>query len=313
MQKMEISKELESTSLVVKRADLAKYFNDPSRPLKVLGGVVEPGPFTAIVSEDEGISIDKWQWIAAVGHSPLAAFDVITGDSDHILIYIEPDSLFVLEHDQRMINGVPCALQTGSETGDYWADTTTGEFVAFVVPEGFRVDSLESFNWVMRKMLTVESQIMAVEQSADVIAAKAIVANATAMRERLYKRYASLENFFGPDLGEFARQQMEGKKERTFYSPYGSVGLRKKAGGVKVADPDRAIEVIETLFPEGIEAVATKKSFLISKVPEKLKTYIQEILFGGDSKKAGDAAVMSAFAYEPPSETVTIKTGVVGK
>ena len=247
----------DTTDLHVHEIDLAKYFDDPSQPIRLTSSLDSipaiPGVVQAIIyrhgPDGNTAEYPDLKWIS---------FRATSTDwtLDEGRFMVEPDSLFVLECGQRMINSRPCELQTGGASGDYWADVTTGEFVAYVIPEGFRVDSLDAFNWVMRKMLAVESDIMAVEQSADVIAAKAIVKNAAAMRDRLYKRYASLENFFGPDLGEFARQQLEGKKERTFYSPFGSVGLRKKAGGLKILDKDVALSVAKMEYPDAVDARA---------------------------------------------------------
>ena len=294
-----------TTEIHVHQNDLSAYIAGPDQGLQVTGPCPEPGPFSAILYSGH-CSHDgpdyTGQWIAAICSGYLRKSKIET------ILAIQPDSLFVLEHDHRMINGCPCALQKGGEDGDYWADTRYGDFVAFVVPEGFQVRTLDDFNWVMRRMLAVESQIMAVEQSADVIAAKAIVKNAAAMRDRLYKRYASLENFFGPDLGEFARQQLEGKKERTFYSPFGSVGLRKKAGGLKILDKDVALSVAKMEYPD---AVKVTEEFQISKLTAAQK---QEAIDGLSGSLWAESDLMrKAFAVEPPSETVTIKTGVVGK
>ena len=218
----------------------------------------------------------------------------------------------VLESGQALIEGKVCTLvQAENPAENYYADVDTGEFVAYAVKPEFQVKTAEDFNWVMGLMLRKESEIAAVETSAEVRAAKAVLANSEQMRKKLYPALNWLELRFKNELAEFAKTQFKGK-ERTYTGLMGSVSLRAKKGGVKVADAEKALLWAKAFFPDAVK-VETKESFLISVVPDGVKQEI-EMAFDPDAQceEMADsmAAAREAFVIELPSDTITIKTGV---
>jgi len=207
----------------------------------------------------------------------------------------------VLEAGHFIINDTVCVLIEGS-----YYTLEDGEFAGFAVPETFSVKDQESCDWVLRKFLDIESQINAVELSAEVLAAKAILANAESMRKGMYTKYRWLEMRFQNELVEYAKKQLEGKKERTFKTVLGSIALRTKKGGLRVLDKAKALEVAK--LAKWTDAIKTTEEFQISGLAAEEKESIQKGLLSAAWPE--DDEMYKAFVVEPDSETVAIKTGV---
>jgi len=173
----------------------------------------------------------------------------------------------------------------------YLVDPTTGEVLGLAEmpkPE-FAVTDEESFNWVMKKILNAEADIQAVKTNSEVIAARAIVANADAIEKQARKKLEWLHTRFTAEIGEYAKQFVTDKC-KTFKSVLGSVSFRKVPSKYVVKEYADPIAIAETVCPA---AVKVEKKFLISQAtPEFLKEF------------------PAVFELVPESETVTIKTGV---
>lgn len=249
----------------------------------------------------------------------------------------------VLEDGQALIEGKVCVLIHTDGADNYYADAETGEFVAYAVTKEFRVETVDDFNWVMGLMLNKEAEIAAVEQSPEVLAAKAVLANADKLRKAQYSKLNWLELRFREELGLFAKEQLKGKREKTFTSLMGSVSWRQAGGNIGATDK-KAEKAIAWSKDHCVSAVKVEHSFLVSGIPDAKKKLIEKILtsklffneidtddmndeeeiafielmdevskeFNVDESNLEDfiTAVKDAFVFEPIRDNVTIKTGV---
>jgi len=91
---------------------------------------------------------------------------------------------------------------------------------------------------VLGKMLALDTEISAIDSSAIVQQARAILANAEKMKADLARRRAALEWRFGPELAHFARANLG--KTKTWRGYYGSVSFRTVPARLTVSDPEKA-------------------------------------------------------------------------
>ncbi len=177
-------------------------------------------------------------------------------------------------------------------------DIETGEILG-LVQEQFAVDDRASADWVLGKMLAEEAAMAAVDLTEAVIHARAILANAEALKKEKQRRLDYLHYRFDGELGEFARVQMNGSPSRTFKTINGSISLRSVKGGLRVKDEASALD---TANRHGwSNAVKVTEKFLISQLTPQQKQLARSI-----------AGHTTAFEIVPDRETVTIKTGVTG-
>jgi hypothetical protein len=174
-------------------------------------------------------------------------------------------------------------------------DIETGEVLGLAEKPEFTVKDEDSANWVLGKMLALESDIVAIETSARVIEAKAILANAAAMKKDASKRLEWLHARFTAEIGEWARPQLEGKKTKTLKTLLGAISFRVKKGGLRVADKDKALDWAKSNTPNAIKVTEEFQISLLSDIGRALAE--------ADSGNG-------AFEVIPDAESVTIKTGV---
>lgn len=206
----------------------------------------------------------------------------------------------------------------------YEVDPETGEVLAVHPPEpDFVIDSRERADWVLGKMLALDTEIAAIEGSALVQQARAVLANAERMKAGLARERAAWEWRFGPELAQFARANLG--KTKTWRGYYGSVSFRAQAAKLTVADADKAAwwalgacpdaarvtfdlggiadpdtrQVLADLATEQKDAV--KATFLVSLVPGELRDQLM-----------ASSLDLTQWGLErvPEGETVTIKTAV---
>lgn len=176
----------------------------------------------------------------------------------------------------------------------YDVDPGTGEVLSVQAAlPGFVVDSAERADWVLAKMLHADSEIAAINGSATVAQAKAILANAEAMTRRLANHRAALEWRFGPELAKFAKANLG--NTRTWRGLYGSVSFRATAARLKVTDQDSAGRWALAECPE-----AVKIDCMVSLIPPSLRS----------SVLAGDVPAPPGMEVVAEGETVVYKTGV---
>ncbi len=175
-----------------------------------------------------------------------------------------------------------------------WVNIDTGEIVDIQTPAGpdqpFIPQTETEVEWVLGKMATAEALLVSIQTRPEVLQAKAVLANAAKMEKEAARKLDWLHARFDPDLGEFARKQLEGKKGKTWKSVLGSIALRLQKGKVKVENPELALEWAKAFDPE---AIKTTEEFQISRATNLVE----------DDLPIG-------FIKTPDEEKVTVKTGV---
>jgi hypothetical protein len=177
-----------------------------------------------------------------------------------------------------------------------WVNLDTGEIIDIETPAGpdqpFIPQTEQEVEWVLGKMATAEALLLSIRTRPEVLQAKAVLANAAKMEKEAARKLDWLHARFDPDLGEFARKQLEGKKTKTWKSVLGSIALRIQKGRVKVENPELALEWAKAYDPD---AIKTTEEFQISRA-----TKLEE-----DNLPVG-------FIKTADEEKVTVKTGVAG-
>lgn len=169
----------------------------------------------------------------------------------------------------------------------YDIDPETGEVVAVHPPEPeFVVDTADKADWVMGKMLALDSEAAAIDSSAIVAQARAILANAESMKKDLTRRRDALEWRFGPELAQFAKANLG--KTKTWKGLYGSVSFRVTPSRLTIENESQAVEWARSYCPEALKVT---EKVLVSLVPDQ------------------DVAPIG-FAIVPAGESVKISTGV---
>lgn len=198
-----------------------------------------------------------------------------------------------LESNTIVIDGFTCDAETGEILGH--AD----------IKEQFIPRTPEEVEWVLSKIGKAESALAAVDGHPDVIWAKAILANAEAQRREQAKKLDWLHKRFEADLHQFAAKVLEGQKSRTYKTPVGSIALRTVKGGLRVADPAKALEVAKYLYPE---AVKVTEEFRITLLTEEHRASVEAFVRSPDTDPSDEVNI--AFRLDPDVEKATIKTGV---
>lgn len=99
------------------------------------------------------------------------------------------------------MNTIEQEQQTVTIDGSVYSQET-GEFLRFVDKQQFKIDTEEAANWVLCKMQTAAALVQSIENSTEVLAAKAILANADAMKKDAQRRYDGLDARFGAELAQ---------------------------------------------------------------------------------------------------------------
>lgn len=189
---------------------------------------------------------------------------------------------------------IPVPVIEFDESLGMWVNLDTGEIIDIETPAGpdqpFIPQTETEVEWVLGKMATAEALLVSIRTRPEVLQAKAILENAARMEKEAARKLDWLHARFDPDLGQFARKQLEGKKTKTWKSVLGSIALRIQKGKVKVENPELALEWAKAFDPE---AIKTTEEFQISRA-----TKLEE-----DNLPVG-------FIKTADEEKVTVKTGV---
>jgi len=173
----------------------------------------------------------------------------------------------------------------------YWMDRATGEIIEAEAPNPeFRIDCKEHMDWYLEKRLNAVAEVNAIEMSSAVLAAKAVLDNATRMATRAQKRVDALDRRFSAEATEFARQNLP-TKGKTYYSPFGEVAFRAVPSKLTVADEAKAILWAQK---NGFQD-CVKSTFQVSKVPKW---------------KVSDLGPQEGFEIVWARESVSIKTDI---
>jgi hypothetical protein len=111
------------------------------------------------------------------------------------------------------------------EVDGYLYDTETGELLGPALKQGFVVDSNEAADWVLGKMVEKQARLAALQKAV----------------ERETKQLESLHKRFDEELEHFAKQKLEGLKERSLHLSFGALSFRASKGTNKITDMDAAV------------------------------------------------------------------------
>jgi hypothetical protein len=174
--------------------------------------------------------------------------------------------------------------------GDYLIDADTGEIVDMVLPQQeapFMVHDQQSAEWVLQRIFEAEAEVAAIRKRREVL-----LSNLAAMEAEHQRRVDWLRRRFSGELEAHAEVELEGKKQRSIRTPFGTLAFRRKPSRVVVTDEDKAVEFCEAVGYENV--VKVTKKVLVSMLP--------------DSFAAADAP---GFDVEPESDGFSIKTGLL--
>jgi hypothetical protein len=163
-----------------------------------------------------------------------------------------------------------------------------GVVLGEVVTEG-AIASQEALEVVLERMADVESQLVALKTKHE-----AIIENCRKLEVKKASYLAYLRGVYSNPIEAYAKSRLEGQKTKTLTTPYGQVSFRTVKGGLKVVDPNLALdyaqlngftnaikvsesfqiskldpaqrELIESKLPEGFEMVADRESMSIKVV-----------------------------------------------
>jgi hypothetical protein len=175
-------------------------------------------------------------------------------------------------------------------------DPETGEIFGMVDHAGklieetdekprFVVDTLDKAEWVLEKMMSAESDIVALKAKL-----AAITDNITSQVKTQEAKLGYLHGRFGADLKQLASEQLEGKKQRSIKTAYGTLAFRTTQGSIKVTDMVAAVDWCKSFCPDALKVTESVLVTPLNGSENDLPTY--------------------AFEVTAPGETFSIKTGV---
>ena len=157
------------------------------------------------------------------------------------------------------MTSIPENKQNEISKDGFIVDTETGEVLGHAqAHERFVVDSSNAAEWVLERIQAADADVAACDARL-----KAISENIAAMRKEHEKRKDWLLMRFAAELEAFAAAELDGKKTRTFKTPFGSLSFRTAPGSVKVLDMEEAVKWAKMYEPEAVKVTET---VLVSKV-----------------------------------------------
>lgn len=173
-------------------------------------------------------------------------------------------------------------------------DLESGEIIGQECPE-FRVTDEASAEWVLEKIMNAEA-----DAARDRLKLKAVAERLEASIKASEKRAEWFRARYGNELEEFAKERLEGAKTRTLKLTWGSISFRTVKGGLRVANPEAALEWAKQFAPE---AVKVTEAFQITKLGDDWRNTLTTATVPEELEKRG-------FAIVDDTESVSIKTGV---
>jgi len=166
-------------------------------------------------------------------------------------------------------------------------DEETGEVLGPVVAAG-TITSETALETVLEKISDAEAWLGALKQKHE-----AMKAQMEKIEKRKSKYLEYLLEVYQSPIKEYTKTRLEGQKTKTLNTVYGSISFRATKGGVKVTDPEQALQFIEGAGWS--HAIKTTSKVLVSELTETEKTMIEQMNATG-------------FEIVQPGENMTIKT-----
>ena len=135
----------------------------------------------------------------------------------------------------------------------------------------FHIDSEESANWYLRRLATIEGEKARVTAQAALIV-KQLAADAEGLRY-----------IYEPELQEFVRQELakKGNRRKSLAFLQGTACFRTVPAGVKITDPDAALEFARRNMPAAVNMIETLDGEAYRKFAEKMRAGGAETLPDG--------------------------------
>jgi len=166
-------------------------------------------------------------------------------------------------------------------------DLDTGEILGPVVEAG-AIANQEALELVLEQIQTQASQV-----SAEQIRLRAIQDQVQKALKRKSGYLEYLKHVYTSPIEQYAKARLEGCKQKSIITPYGTVSFRTSKGGLKVADEKLALTSVALAGFDN--AIKRTEKLLISELTDEQK----QALIGADG-----------FTVADPSEVMSIKTGV---
>ncbi len=130
-----------------------------------------------------------------------------------------------------------------------------------IAPERFAVTDESKANWVLKQMAEAQARIDATQA---MIAEEIAAINKRG--EEILKPYQGRVEFFqtafGTQLADWAKQQLDGRKEKSIKLLHGTIGFRKSADKLIIDDESKAIEwALENGYPGAVKYNIGKTEF----------------------------------------------------
>jgi hypothetical protein len=161
-----------------------------------------------------------------------------------------------------------------------------GVVLGEVVTEG-AIASQEALEVVLERMADVESQLVALKTKHE-----AIIENCRKLEVKKASYLAYLRGVYSNPIEAYVKSRLEGQKSRTLTTPYGQVSFRTVKGGLRVADPNLALDYAQ--LNDFHNAIKVSVSFQISKLTDEQRDAIATTLPEG-------------FEMVPDRESMSIK------
>lgn len=187
-------------------------------------------------------------------------------------------------------------------------DADTGEEIRPHVPDGFQITDEASFEWAMEKILDADVNVTRAKLKQTNVAAELEkdVRKAVGRADWLRKR-------FGAELESYTSKKLEGvTKTKTIQSVFGKCSFRKKPGGIRVKDAQKAIDYATKYAPAAL--VTPDPIFKISLLDDVKMQKIERTLEAAHTSAEDpfwdiqDDAIVEAFRIDPDEETFSITT-----
>jgi hypothetical protein len=188
----------------------------------------------------------------------------MTNMIDDMSICENPSCPFLGEGVQTVVYALIEAGRTIIEACDIAATySLESDLDPEVAERKFTVDSMESANWVLKKIAQAPDSLSQIQAMADA-EYNAIQQRADDLKQAHINTIAFFQTAYGPQLEAWAAAELVGEKKKSKPLIYGKVGFKKSRDKVVVIDEDAAIEWCACNNPE-----AVKTSILTSNLSDE--------------------------------------------
>lgn len=164
-------------------------------------------------------------------------------------------------------------------------------------PDSFKIENESGCEWVLEKFLDEEAKLAALDKTAAVIRAKALLANVAEEQRRLHSRLDWLHRRWDNELMEYAKTKFKGNS-KTHKTLFGKISVRTVPIRLMVTDKNLALNLaLRRRWDNAIKTIPESHEFQISGLlPEQVETL--------------KVSPPDGFDVVPAREVVKVDTGV---